>query len=241
MLTDSPECPRCGADPRAGRLASLGILPRVIAALAALVLCVCLGWVVFRTVSTNALERVLGLSTVTPTPQQVQIVYVVATRPLPTSTPVPTATLVPTLAVPPSPTRRGARAASPTATRRTPTPALYPAPQLTLPPNTAVYNGVDANIMLEWQSVAPSGLAENEWYRIWIAYTGRDGKRAEQARWTKETTWTVPAEWYASISPDSRDFSWNVTAVRVDGVSPFASASYVPASLGSATRSFFWH
>ncbi len=241
VLADSPECPRCGADPRAGRLASLGILPRVVAALAALLLCICLGWVVFRALSTNMLERVLGLSTPTPTRQTVQVVYVVATVPAPTATVPPTPTPVPTSTVKPSPTRRGARTPTPTRILSTATPSVYPAPQLTGPPNTTVYNGADANIVLAWQPVTPAGLGENEWYRIWISYSGRDGKPAQNARWTKETTWTVPAEFWSGASLDNRGFSWNVTAVRIQGVDPFASSTYSPVSLPSATRSFFWH
>lgn len=245
VLADSPECPRCGADPRAGRLASLRILPRVVAAFAALLLFICLGWVVVRALSTNTLERVLGMNTPTPTRQPVQVVYVVATVPPPTATtaatPTPLPPAIPTKAVAPSPTRRGARTATPTRIPPTATPSIYPAPQLTGPPNTTVYNGADANIVLAWQPVAPAGLGEQEWYRIWISYTGKDGKPAQNARWTKETAWTVPPDYWGSASAESRGFSWSVTAVRIQGVDPFASPNYSPVSLPSATRSFFWH
>jgi hypothetical protein len=130
---------------------------------------------------------VLGLAEPTQAPTQViQVIYVVATSPASTATLIPTLAPTPTPRFSPSPTRKGAR--TPTAARATatPVPRMYPAPQLLGPANTTVYTGAAANIVLEWQPISSAGLGENEWYRISISYTGRDGKPIEQIRWSTD-------------------------------------------------------
>ncbi|MBI4789322.1 MAG: zinc ribbon domain-containing protein [Chloroflexi bacterium] len=238
-------CPRCGADPRAGRL-PIPRVPRRIAKLSAILigsfLLLCIGWVIFRAITTNALARLVGLSEPASVPTQViEVIYIVAT-----SVP-PAPTLVPTLAPTPIPrttattTRRGGP--TPTATRRVPTPApaMYPAPQLIGPLDRTVFAGTGANIVLQWQPVSPIGLRENEWYQISVAYTGRDNKRVQQIGWAKETRWTVPAEWWSDISPESRILQWNLTVIRVEGIDPIGSPNKAPASPPSGTRAFIWN
>ena len=238
-------CPRCGADPRASRW-PIPRVPKRVAQIAAILLglflLLCLGWVIFRAIATNALPRLLGMTEPTRVPTQVvQVIYVVATLVPPTPTLVPTIAPTPIPKISPSPTRRGAR--TPTATRPAPTiaPAAYPAPQLSGPPNTTVFSSAAANIVLEWQPVSPNGLRENEWYRISISYVGRDGKPVEQIRWSKETRWTVLAEWWSDISTDARTVKWNVVVMRIEGIDPFASPNKTPASPPSVTRSFIWN
>lgn len=201
----------------------------------------CVGWILFRAISTNLIGRALGLAEPTLAPTQVvQVIYVVATSPAPTATLFPTPAPTPTPRFSPSPTRKNAR--TPTAARATATPApkLYLAPQLLGPANATVYMGAGANIVLEWQPVSGAGLSENEWYRITISYTGQDGKPVEQVRWSKEIRWTVLSDWWSDIAQDVRTVKWNVTVVRSEGIDPFASNN-TPASPPSITRIFIWN
>lgn len=233
-------CPRCGIDPRSSRHPRLARLARASAILFAIFLVLCMAWTLFRAVTTNTLQRALGLGapTVVPT-QAVQFVYVIATSIPPPATRTPAFTLTP---VPRTftPTRPGAR--TPTLSRWTPTPPpiIYPVPQLTEPANGAAFEGADANIVLTWQPISAGGLAESDWYRISVSYSAKDGKSYEQFRWSKETHWQVLPEWWNDISPYERSLKWNVTVVRVDGIDPFAARTRSPISPRSATRSFTW-
>jgi hypothetical protein len=202
-----------------------------------------MGWIIFRALTTNTLPRALGLlePTRTPTQQVVQVIYVIATPVPATSTLMPTATFTPTSRLSPTPTRRGARTPTLTLAAPTPTLAAYPAPLLIAPANVAIFDGAEASITLEWGSVSPSGLRENEWYRISVSYTGRDAKPVEQTGWSKETRWSVPTAWWNDAASGARTFTWNITVMRVEGVDPFASPSRTPAGPTSATRSFIWN
>ena len=243
---DAAVCPRCKADrsaelARGARHSRIPAFVRVGAIIVGVLLLICVGWVIFRAITTNALVRVLGLYEPTRAPTRViQVIYVVVTPVPPTPTFSPTPSATPTPRVSPTPTRRGARTPSPAPAVTLP-PGFYPAPQLLAPANTTVYNGADAVIILEWQSVAASGLRENEWYAISISYTARSGSPATQTRWSKETRWTVPKVWWNDAAPDARTFKWKVAVVRVEGVEPLASPSRTPISPDSVTRSFIWH
>ncbi len=249
-------CPKCGSK-RVPLMASVrSVLLRVTAAAIGLLLLACMGWVGLRTIQTNAIPRLLGWSTAprSPTPA---VIIVVATKPLPLPTLDLPPTLEPAILVTPSPTRRGAptvtptRRGAPTATPQpitltmslffTPTPAAYAAPQPLAPENGAVFKGADAKITLEWQPVTSAGLSESEWYMISLAYTGRDGKPAEQIGWSREPRWTVNKEWWNQAAPTARTFQWQVTATRIEGVDPFASPSRIPISPPSASRLFVWN
>lgn len=234
---DSATCPHCGADPRASRIplvARIGMLVAV-----ALVL-VCCGWVAVRAVATNTLSRALGLidqPTSTPT-RVVQIIYVVATPVPPTLTPNPTAT--PTSLVSPTPTRRGARAATPLPTRPA-NQGSYSAPQLIAPLNATVYQGADSVVTLQWQPVSANGLRENEWYFITINYTAHDGTLGYRYGWSKETRWNVPAATWTDAAADARTYKWYVTVMQIQGVDPLLSPSKTAVSPNSSTRTFIWH
>ena len=117
---DSVTCPRCSADLHASRFPRAA---RIGAIVLAVMLLVCIGWVIFRAITTNVLARALGLNEVVQTPTQfIQVIYVVATtpRPAPSLTANPTAT--PTSRFSPMPTRRGARTSTPAPTVPTPVP-----------------------------------------------------------------------------------------------------------------------
>ncbi|MBI5302339.1 MAG: zinc ribbon domain-containing protein [Chloroflexi bacterium] len=234
---DARVCPRCGQDPHPKpipRVVRLGAL-----VIGGLMLLVCIGWVAYRAMTTDVLSRALGQPEPTRAPTIVQMLYVVATPVTPTPTIVFPPTLAPTPRVSPSATPRGAR----NTPLPVPTVSLpgYGAPQLIAPLNALIYPNGDAQVVLEWQSVSPSGLRENEWYAITVAYTARDGKPATQTRWTKETRWTVPSAYWSDAAPDARTFRWQVSVVRVEGIDPITSTSRVQVSPPSATRTFIWN
>ncbi len=253
---DATACPKCGAKRVPLVMAIRTALYRITVAAVGLLLLACIGWVGLRTIRTNALPRLLGLvePVRSPTPQ---VIYVVATQPLPLPTldlpptvePVPTISPTPTRRGAPTvtPTRRGASTPTPAAITLTlsllftPTPAAYPAPQPLAPENGAVFKGADAKITLEWQPVTRAGLTESEWYMISLQYTGRDGKPAEQVGWSREARWTVSQEWWNEAFPNARTFQWQVTATRIEGVDPFASPSRIPISPPSSARTFVWN
>lgn len=244
---DAAKCPRCGTarsaeraqpDARASR-APLVVLMGAI--LVGALLVVCIGWIIFRALTTNVLSRMPGLNdpALTPTPV-ILVTYVIAT-PIPAApTLAPSATLTRTSRFSPTPTRRGAR--TPTPTRRvTPRLGAYAAPQLIAPANATIFTGADASILLEWQPVSASGLPENEWYMISLSFTGHEGSPVSQTGWSKETRWRVPNDLWSDVSPNARTFRWNITVIRIEGSDPFASPSHTPASPTSATRSFLWN
>ncbi len=235
---DAVICPRCGADPGTEHRSRARW---VVAGIVGAFLVVCLGWVVYRALTTDALARALGfaLPTSGPPTQVIQVIYVIATTaaPTPTLTPIPIATA--TARFSPTPTRRGA----PTATltpKPTPAARTYAAPQLAAPPNGALYTSANANIVLEWQPVAASGLRENEWYQISVTFTGRDGKPVSQIAWSKETRWAVRGDWWSQASLDNRTFQWQVMTVQIEGIDPYASPTRAPLSPLSAVRTFVW-
>lgn len=217
------------------------IAPRLAALVAGVLLIVCVGWVIFRAVTTNVLGHALGFDKPTAVPTQiVQVIYVVASPVPPTSTRPPTAT--PTKIVTPTPTKRGARPAptNPPAAPAIP-PGFYPAVPLLAPLNTTVYTGANANIVLQWQSIAPNGLRENEWYEIKLSYPARDGTAGERKSYSKETNWTLANELYNDMAAGARAVKWTVTVVRVDGIDPLITTNRAPISIGGTTRTFIWN
>jgi predicted RNA-binding Zn-ribbon protein involved in translation (DUF1610 family) len=243
---DATVCPRCKGNPHADRIPP--IIPRLAAIFIGVLLLICVGWIVFRALTTNTLVRALNLNPPTRVPTQViLVVYVVASPIPPTATPtgLPSTTTqrtpAPTSRFSPTPTRRGAPTATPIPVTPTLPPGFYPMPQLLAPANTTVYTGADANILLEWLPVSSSGLRENEWYEIKLTYTARNNTTGDYRRhYTKETRWTVPTDWHNDLAADARTVKWSVTVVRVEGLDPFASLNRTPISAPSATRSFIW-
>ncbi len=232
------KCPRCGNDPRAERVPP--IVWRVVAVLVGVGLLVCLGWIIFRVVTTNVWANALGLNQPTPVPTQViQVIYVVATPVPPTATTTPSFT--PTQVVSPTATPRGAKPAPPSVPPTVIPPGFYPAIVLNAPANAAVYAGSKAVIVLEWQAVAPGSLKENEWYAIHLTFTGRDGKPAERKSYTKETRWILSPELYKEIALDARTIKWTVNVVRVEGFDPLAALGRTTITVGSTPRTFIWN
>ena len=238
VLADTTKCPRCGKDPRPKQVSSRA--PRLVLIIAAFALVVCIGWVIFRAATTNVVARILGSnSTPTAATQIVQVIYVVATPIPPTLTVTRTPTSTPL--VTPSPTRKGARAVTNTPTRALVVSNYYPAVPLVAPLNTTVYSGANANIVLEWQSVAPNGLRENEWYEIKVTFTARDGAPGERKSYSRETKWVVANNLYGEVASDARTFKWTVTIVRVDAIDPLATTNRLPISIGGTIRTFIWN
>ncbi len=236
--SDSVECPRCGADPRAGRVPP--IVPRVLAVVVGLLLIACIGWIVFRAITTNVLGRVIAPGEPSRVPTQfVQVIYIVATPMLPTLTPTPVAS--PTVRVTPSPTKRGARPVPTTVPITPASVGSYPAVPLIAPANMTVYSGAKAVIILEWQSVVPNGLRENEWYEIKVTFAARDGRPGERKSYSKELRWTVSSDLYRELSPDARTFNWNVNVVRVEGIDPLSSPNRTYISPPGVARAFIWN
>lgn len=230
-------CPNCGWEyhprpPRPRRSRLIILVP-------AIVLTFCIGWIAFRAVSTGLVSRVLGLEKA-PTPTLTPLViYVVATAPPPTPTIPPTITPTPTSQFTPTPLRTGAPTSTLAAETATPPATVYPVPALTDPADRARFQGKDVPIVLAWKPVSAS-LSENEWYRISVTFTGRDGKPAERIGWAKEPRWEMVPDWWNEILPGARTVTWNVTVVRVDNVDPFASPTFVRISKVSASRTFTW-
>lgn len=106
---------------------------------------------------------------------------------------------------------------------------------------SGVYGGASAVIVLEWQSVAPSGLRENEWYEVRLTYTAHDGTTGDYRRYSKETQWTVPSELYKEVASTARMFTWNVQVVRADGVDPLPTLNRVYISPAGTPRAFIWN
>ena len=237
VLADVDACPHCGGDPRAQRFP---YLKRIVVGLVVILLLACVSWVLFRALATDAAVRAFGFFKPAAPTQVIQVIYIVASPVRPTATFTPTPIPTPTPRFSPSPTKINARTTTPPAKTATPILGNYSAPQLIAPLNTMIYNGADYTIALEWQAVAPSGLRENEWYAITIQYTGRDNNPAEQKRYSKDTRWTVPNDWWKEISTNNRNVRWNVAVIRVDGVDPFTALNKTSASPASITRTFIW-
>lgn len=236
---DATVCPRCKGDPRRERIPPILVRGALIGL--ALLLLLCVGWIIFRALATNTLGRMLNPPTAVPT-RLIQVIHVIATPLPPTPTATATITPTPTARVSPTPTRRGARTATPALTA-TPTlpPGFYASPQLLAPAHTAVYEGANANIVLEWLPVTPTALRENEWYEIRLTFTARGNVPGEYRYYTKETHWKVRTDWRGDLSPDARAVKWIVTVVRVEGLDPFASLNRAPVSAPSAARVFIWN
>ncbi len=238
---DSAACPRCGADPRASRIPRAARLGAIVGAL---LLLVCVGWVIFRAITTNVLARTLGLNEPTRVPTQViNVIYVVASPARATPTPSPNATATPTSRFSPTPPRRGARTPTPAPPKAGPTLAagFYAAPQLIAPLNATVYEGANSVITLQWQPVSPNGLRENEWYYITITFTASDRSQSLRIGWSKETRWTVPTTWWNDAASDVRAFKWTVAVMRIVGADPLLSPNNTLTSPTSVTRIFFWN
>jgi len=91
---------------------------------------------------------------------------------------------------------------------------LYPAPNLTYPPQDARFEGAAQTITLQWTSVGV--LKPDEWYAVYLRYLGqRTSERpVEATMYTRATSWRVPAGWYPDTGATERRFQWHVSVVR---------------------------
>ena len=141
-----------------------------------------------------------------------------------TPVPSPTATL--------SPTPKATATPSPSPTSAdTPTPTLpYRQPQLLAPPDGAMVQGKDQDVVLNWTSVGL--LADDEWYML---HLWPPEEEEPMVVWTKATSWRVPTEMYPGKGVlDAID--WQVTVAVRQG----AKNEVVPISLPSERYTFLW-
>jgi LysM repeat protein len=121
---------------------------------------------------------------------------------------------------------------TPTATPSSTPGPPYPAPDLLSPPNSIIFQGADAIIVLSWTSVGI--LRENQAYLVELETPAH----ADPIRYTTQATaWRLPLD----LRPTGRrrGLSWRVTVVEQSASDPDVSA-WEPISLPSETRHFVW-
>ena len=238
IRADAEVCPHCHVDPHTRRPLPSNLLIGVLVVLVLAFVCVFASQFLVNPMTQFA---ALGLK---PQPTTViQVIYSVVTPVPPTPTAGPSVTPLPASPAPrpsPTPARPSAPTLAPTQPAPSPTSSEFGVPKLTAPANNANFTGADAEIALEWQTVAPGGLRENEWYLVSLAYTSRNGGAVTQSGWSRETRWSVKKDWWSDASVTTRTFAWSVQLMRIEGADPYASATRTPISPPSETRRFVW-
>jgi serine/threonine protein kinase len=204
----------------------------------------------------------------TPTPAQVASVHTATPSPSPTwtatalptpsptqtatrtTTPTETATRQPT----PSPTQTATATRVPTDTSTrvptdtpTPTRRWLSAPRLIAPASGSSYAGWNAQVVLQWSSVA--GIGPNEYYVVHIPYDDLGGV-AEY--WRKDTSFQLPSHFsLAAVGFPDRHYNWSVQIMRcasecskVDSIDPDPWRLGVRGvAVGSKSEdwTFYWH
>lgn len=167
--------------------------------------------------------------TPTPTP---------SSTPSPTLTPTPTATPThtPTATASPTPTRTR-RPATPTVPTDTPTPApTVPPPVLVEPEDGAPFAQNDI-FRVAWRS--SHTLKPDECYLVTIRYT-HQGSEVRLPVCVQQTHWWVDKALYLQADQETaRVYYWSVQVVR-KGLDEDGSEIFVPLSVSSAERSFYW-
>ncbi len=129
-------------------------------------------------------------------------------------------------------------APSPTPTRdpdATPTQIpKYAAPALLSPPDGATLSG--PLVSLQWSSV--SLLRDDEQYAVRLRRLDKDAP--VESILTKTTLVRLGQEYGPSSDDPAREYSWEVTVVRLDGMSATGRPRYAAASMVSALRTFRW-
>lgn len=122
------------------------------------------------------------------------------------------------------------------------TPALpavgarrYPAATLRAPANGASYQGDNATIMLEWETI--QNLGQNDYYRV-IIYYKKDGRELAGGTWMKGTSYRVPV-WF--LAQQSGRFEWQVVIVEATGLPENGGKLGAAVSEASARRWFSWN
>jgi LysM repeat protein len=117
----------------------------------------------------------------------------------------------------------------------TPTPVpKYAAPALLSPADGATVTG--GMVPLQWTAV--SLLRENEFYAVRLRRL--DDGRPVQSLYTKTTLLRLGEEQAPTAEDPTREYSWEVTVVRLSGTAASGQNRYTAASHPSVTRSFQW-
>jgi LysM repeat protein len=121
----------------------------------------------------------------------------------------------------------------------TPTPTLpppYPAVNLLLPADGAVFAQIDEVITLQWASVGT--LRENESYAVTVEDL-TEGQGRKLVEYVTDTKFIVPASFRANDSVP-HIYRWWVVAVRQAGTDEDGNPVWEPAGAISAARVFTW-
>lgn len=116
-----------------------------------------------------------------------------------------------------------------------PTPIVkYAAPALLNPPDGATVTGPP--VPLQWTAV--SLLREDEFYAVRLRRVG-DGSPVESI-YTRTTLVRLGEEHAPAPDDPTRQYSWEVTVVRLNGTSATGQSRYTAASHPSGKRTFYW-
>jgi len=124
--------------------------------------------------------------------------------------------------------------AGPTPTPTNPPP--YPAPNLLLPADGAVFTAANDSVTLQWAAV--STLRQNEAYAVTVEDV-TEGKGRKLLEYVSDTKLIVPASFRPTDSIP-HILKWYVVPVRQTGSSIDGKPIYQPAGAASASRSFIW-
>lgn len=119
----------------------------------------------------------------------------------------------------------------------TPTnPAPYPAANLLLPADGAVFTGANDTINLQWAAIG--GMRENESYAITIDDL-TEGQGKNLVDYSDDTNYTVPTS-FRPAENAPHVIRWWIQPVRQSGTTESGDAIWVPAGVASISRVFTW-
>jgi LysM repeat protein len=121
---------------------------------------------------------------------------------------------------------------SPTASL-TPPPA---GPSLLYPVDSAVIEGADAPIVLQWAAV--KDLGQEEWYMVEMR-DADDRDSLPRRGFTRDQSFRVPANWRPAVD-EMRRMSWQVSIVQVTGRRSDGGFIYAFGGLSSTPAFFLW-
>ncbi|MBN1260974.1 MAG: LysM peptidoglycan-binding domain-containing protein [Anaerolineae bacterium] len=114
---------------------------------------------------------------------------------------------------------------------------VYPAPTLLYPPDSAVFTGPEALVVLQWTSVGILDSEGEEYYRVELTLPAAEGNTTI-FHTTRATAWRVPAELLPDPSLVSRTCTWRIMIVRDTGTTDNPIYSLV--GQRGKSRSFEW-
>ena len=124
--------------------------------------------------------------------------------------------------------------AGPTPTPTNPPP--YPAPNLLLPADGAVFTAANDSITLQWAAVGT--LRQNEAYAVTVEDI-TEGKGRKLTEYVTDTKFIVPVS-FRPIDTMPHVLKWFVVPVRQIGSSMDGKPIYEPSGVSSAARTFVW-